>query len=110
MQAGSLTSRLPQWAVIRDARRRQRRRLRRRLTLLAAIAVVGLGLFGVLQPEGAPPQTTPTAIPSAMSVDVGGTVLQARARDGRVWVLTCVSNCGGAPAASDVEQLIEVDA
>jgi hypothetical protein len=107
MLDGTLTSRLPSWAVIRDARRRQRRRLQRRILLLVSIAAVGVGLFG--RPAASGPPRASLSVTRVMSIEVGGSVLQVGARNGRIWVLTCVSHCGGAPSGADVEQLAEID-
>ena len=109
MHAESLVSRLPRWAVIRDARRRQRRRWRRRAFVLALVAAVGAGLLAQRSPAR---RQNPLASASAQlnSVDVGGYVLGAQSSRAHIWVLTCVRLCGAGDTGLDSERLVELDA
>jgi hypothetical protein len=113
MQSGALTSRLPRWAVIKDARRRQRRRLRRRAIVLAvALAAAGVGLL--TQRSDAGPQNrylaSATRLASAEVGRLGGYVLAAQASSDQLWVMTCVERCGAGDTGLDSERLVELDA
>ena len=108
MYAGSLASRLPRWAVIKDARRRHRRRLRRRAIVLAVLAAVAAAVLTQRSVAGS--NRSAMAAAGMQTAAVGGHVLQAQAAGDRIWVLTCVSMCGAADRGLDREQLVEVDA
>jgi sugar lactone lactonase YvrE len=110
MSGASLAlSRLPRWAVIKDARRRQRRRHRRNgLAVVAALAVAASGLW-VTERSTASGPNSPSRPGSAVgSVNVGGVVLDSASEGHRIWVLTCVRDCSS--VGKDSDQLVEVDA
>jgi hypothetical protein len=112
VQAPPLTSRLPNWAVIKDARRRQRRRIRRRAIVLALLAVVVVVVGGLLveRPNAGVQSKYATSIAHERATQIGGYIEEAQASSGHVWVLTCVSECAKANDGLDREQLVEVDA
>lgn len=108
VMAGSLASRLPRWAVIRNARRRHRRRLTRRALVLVALAALGAGLLTQRSTAGG---SAAAGAAGPRLVDVGaGNVLGAQAAGNRVWVETCVALCGAGDTGLDRERLIELDA
>jgi hypothetical protein len=102
-------SRLPRWAVIRDARRRQRRRHRRNgLAVVAALAVAAPALLLTEGSTASGPSAPSRSGSVAGSVNLGGVVLESASEGHRIWVLTCVRDCSS--VGKDSDQLLEVDA
>jgi outer membrane protein assembly factor BamB len=112
MESGSLVSRLPHWAVIKDARRRQRRRLARRGFVLLVLAAIGVGLLTQRSDTGLQNRylAAATHLGSAEIGGFGGYVLAAQASSDRLWAMTCVQLCGAGNTGLDSERLVELDA
>jgi hypothetical protein len=112
MASGSLASRLPHWAVIKDARRRQRRRLARRGFVLLVLAAIGVSLLthrSAAGPQNRYPASA-SRLPSTEVGGLGGYVMAAQASGDRLWVMTCVQLCGAGDTGLDRERLVELDA
>lgn len=99
--------RVPSWAVIRDARRRQHRRLKRRALLLVALATVTTGLLTQRSAGGLQSSPPPIRVDTTR---IGGHLGELQASATRVWALTCVQLCGAGDTGLDREQLVAVRA